>query len=80
MGAQPRGKVPVQLDHGQVAQTLDQRLRQGRQARTDLHHRLTSPGINRLHDRVDDAAIGQEVLAEALAGDVLHCGGSRYST
>ena len=87
-------QIAVELDHGQVPQALDQRLRERGQAGTDLDHHLPGGGCNFAHDGVDDGAVGQEVLAEALAGNVLHgrlglagfagvattSGGSRIST
>ncbi len=78
--AQPRGQVAVQLDHREPAQAFDQRLGQRRQPRADLHHGLPGLGRDGAHNRIDDALVAQEVLAEALARDVLHCGASRYST
>ena len=58
---------------------------------TDLDQRLAGLRIDLADDAVDDGAIDQEVLAEALAGAVGHggrlgwpapgyCGGSRSST
>ena len=32
------------------------------------------------HDGIDDSAVGQEMLAKTLAGNMPHCGGSRRST
>ena len=37
-------------------------------------------GVDRVDDGIDDAAVGQEMLAKPFARDVLHCGGSRIST
>ncbi len=72
MLAQLPGQVAVQLDHSQVPQSLNQRLRQGRQPGPDLHHSLARPRRNRLDDAFDDALVSQEMLAEAFARDVLH--------
>jgi hypothetical protein len=41
--AQARGQVAVQLDHGEPAQALDQRLGQRHQAGADLDHGLAGP-------------------------------------
>jgi hypothetical protein len=70
--AQARGQVAVQLDDREAAQALHQRLREGGEAGADLHHGLARLRRDLAHDGVDDAGVGQEVLAEALAGDVLH--------
>jgi hypothetical protein len=66
------GQVAVQLDDGQPAQPLHQRLRQRGQAGADLHHGLARLRGDLAHDRVDDAAVRQEVLPEAFAGNVFH--------
>ena len=71
MAAQARREVPVQLHDRQLAQAFDQGLRHGAQARPDFDHRLAGPWIYGAHDRIDDALVGQEVLAESFAGDVL---------
>ena len=80
MQAQAQRQVAVQLNDGQTAQALDQRLRERGQAGADFHHRIAWLRRNRLHDGVNDGAIGQKMLAKALARQVLHCGASRYST
>ena len=72
MRAQALRQVPVQFDHREPAEPLQQRLRQGRQAGADLHHGLARLGCNFAHDGVDDGRVGQEVLAEALARDMRH--------
>ena len=68
------GQVAVQLDHRQAAAALQHRLGQGTQAGTDLHQRFTRLGGDGAHDGVNHAAVGQEVLAEALARGVRHQG------
>ena len=80
MLAQALRQVAVQLDHGEPPQPLDQRLRQRRQPRPDLDHGLARLRRIGAHDPIDDGRIGQEMLAEALFWNVLHWGGSRYST
>lgn len=80
MLAQALRQVAVQLDHGEPPQPLDQRLRQRRQPRPDFNHGLARLRRNGAHDPIDDGRIGQEMLAEALFWNVLHWGGSRYST
>jgi len=42
----------------QVPQTLHQRLRHGRQARTDFDHRLTGLWRDGFDDAIDDGAVG----------------------
>ena len=76
---QPRGQVAVELDHGQRAAAFEQGLRHGAQAGADLDQRLPRPGRDGAHDLVDHHRIDQEMLAEALAGDMAHTGGSRIS-
>ena len=78
--AQAQRQVAVQLNDRQAPQALDQRLRERGQAGADFHHRLARLRCNGLHDGIDDGAIGQKMLAETLARQVLHWGGSRYST
>jgi hypothetical protein len=63
-----------------MTQALDQGLGERCQTGADLDHGLTGDRGNGIHDGIDDAAIRQEVLAKAFAGDVLHCTGSRIST
>ena len=70
--AQARGQVAVQLNHGELAQTLDQRLGQGHQAGANLDHGLARLGVNGFNNVVDDGAIGQKILAKALAGNMFH--------
>jgi hypothetical protein len=77
VGAQPGRQVAVELDHRQVPQTLDQGLSQCGQAGPDFHHGLPRPGINGADDGIDDAAVGQEMLAEALARNVFHQAAAR---
>ena len=78
--AQAHRQVAVELDHREVPQALDQGLREGRQTGADLDHGLTGHRGDGVHDGIDDAAVGQKVLAEAFAGNVLHWAGSRIST
>ncbi|MCY1361329.1 hypothetical protein D9M69_479900 [compost metagenome] len=92
MLAQPLGQIAVELDDRQAAKPLDQRLRERRQPRPDLDHRIAGLRRDRLHDPVDDPAVGQEMLSEPLSCNVLchrglrrcrghqDCGVSRYST
>ena len=68
--APARGQVAVELDHRQRAAALEQRLGQRAQAGPDLDQRLAGPRRDGPHDGVDHGRIGQEMLAEALAGDV----------
>ena len=78
---QPRREVAIEFDHLQRSVSVvrdgvrfarhDQRVGERREARADLDHRVV--GVSRIdgaHDRVDHRAIDEEVLAEALAGDV----------
>ncbi|MPM31743.1 hypothetical protein SDC9_78300 [bioreactor metagenome] len=71
MPAQALRQVAVQFDHGEMAQTLDQRLRKRGQPRTDLDHRFTRHGGDAMHDGVDDVRVAQEVLPETLARNML---------
>ena len=81
MAAQMGGQVAVEFDHGQPAEALHQRLGQRGQTGPDLHHRLAGHRGDGGHNGVDDAVVGQEVLAETLAGDMAHnWGSSRIST
>jgi hypothetical protein len=70
MLAQARRQVAIELHHREPPEAFHQRLGEGRQARTDFHHGLAGPRADLAHDRGDDALVGQEVLAEALARDV----------
>ena len=71
MRAQTGGQIAVQLDHGEAAKPLDQRLRQRRQARADLDHGITGARIDLAHDGVDDGTVAEKVLPETFAGPVL---------
>ena len=70
--AQTRRQVTVQLDHGELAQTLDQRLRQRHEAGTDLDHGLACRGVDGVNNAVDDGAVRQKVLAKTLAWNMFH--------
>ena len=72
MRTQALRKVAIELDHHQPTQTLDQGLSQRSQTRADLDHRLTRTGVDGTHDLMNDRVIDQEMLAEALARNVLH--------
>ena len=72
MLAQLPGQVAVQLNHRELAQTLHQRLRQGRKPGANFHHNLAGPRRDRLDDLFDDALVSQEMLAKAFARDVFH--------
>ncbi len=78
--AQAQRQVAVELDHREAPQALDQGLRERRQTRPDLDHRVARLRRDGLDDGVDDAVVAEEMLAEAFARNVLHCGASRYST
>ena len=62
----------TRVDVVALAEALDQRLRQRGQAGADFDHALAAGRGDGMHDRIDDAAIGQKVLAEAFARLVLH--------
>jgi hypothetical protein len=79
VAAQPGGEIAIELDHGQVPAALQQWLRHRAEARPDLDQRLPRPRIDRRDDRLDDRAVGQEVLPETLAGDVAHAARTAYS-
>ena len=80
MQTQAQGQVTVQFNNGKAPQALHQGLRQRGQAGPDLDHGLTGQRRNGLHDAVDDALVGQEMLSEALAGNVFHAIGSLMSS
>ncbi len=69
---QPLDQVPVQFDHRESAQPLDQGLGQGCQSGPDLDHGLARTRIDGPHDGFDHRLVVQEMLAEALARNVLH--------
>ena len=84
--AQALRQVTVEFYHRQPLAALQQRQRQRAQPGADFYQRLARPGVDRAHDLIDDADVGQEVLTEALARQVactaqagLHAGGSRSS-
>ena len=60
--------------HHHMQQQLYQvrRLRHRCQTRADLDHRITRLRVNGLNNVFNDAAIRQEMLAEALARDMFH--------
>ncbi len=72
-------QIAVQLNHGQVAQALDQGLGQGGQTRTDFHHDLLRLGRYCSNNFINHTSIGQEMLPKPFASAVLH-GASRNST
>jgi hypothetical protein len=67
---QPRGEVAVDLDDGQVANALEQRMRERAQAGADLDDVVVWLRIERGENALDGAPVDQEVLAEALSRDV----------
>ena len=68
MLAQALGQIAVELNDRELAQSFDQRLRHGGQAGADLDHGVAGLRVDGAHDGVNDAAVGQKVLAEAFAG------------
>lgn len=86
MRAQAHGQIAVKLNHGELAEPLNERLRQRGQTGADFNHRLAGFGRNGVHDGVNDASVCQKMLAKAFAWnvfDVFHrldqVGGSRIS-
>ena len=77
--AQMRGQPAVELDGGHLAPPLEQRAGEDPEARTDLDDRLARPDLGRLHDRLEDRAVGEVVLREAPVGReaVLAAGSAR---
>ena len=71
MAAQPGGEVAVQPDDGQALAALDHRIGHRAHAGADLDQGISSGRVDGAHDRVENAGVGQEMLAEALAGNVL---------
>jgi hypothetical protein len=57
----------VQFDDLQMANPLHQGLGHGGQARANLQHVLPSLRVNRVNNVGNNALIGQEMLAKALA-------------
>jgi len=80
MQAQAQRQVAVQFDDREAPQAFHQGLRQRGQTGPDLDHGLAGQRRNGLHDAVDDALVGQEMLSEALAGNVFHAIGSLMSS
>src|SRR5262249_10878863 len=69
--AQARGQVAVELDDGEGrAMAGQQRQRHRAQARAYLDEDVALGRRDRVDDAVDDDAVGEEMLAEALARDV----------
>src|SRR5690606_24854360 len=62
----------VEFNHGEATQALDERLGECGQTGTDLHHGVARLRCNGINDRIDHGDVGQEMLTEALAGNVLH--------
>ena len=56
-----------------LLQRFQQQARHRSQAGADFNHRVIGSWIDRADDVVQYQVIGQEVLTEALAGDVFHC-------
>jgi hypothetical protein len=77
---QAHGQVAVQFDDCELAQPLDQRLRERGQTGPDFNHGLARLRIDGLNDGLDDPAVAQEMLPKTFARNVLHWGGSRIST
>ena len=84
VAAQFSRQVAVDFNHLQVPQALHQRLGQRGPAGANFHHGLPGLGGNGADDVVDDRAVGQKMLAKALAWRVrvghAQSGSSRYST
>ena len=84
VAAQLTGQVAVDFDHLQMSQALDQGLGQSGPAGANLDHGLPCLRCNGTDDVFNDRAIGQKVLAKALARRVrvghAQSGSSRYST
>ena len=76
---QARRQVAIELDDGQPAAARHERIGHGAESRPDLHQRIAGPRVDHADDAVDDGAVGEEMLAEALARDVFQAGGSRSS-
>mgnify|MGYP006207227741 CR=1 FL=1 len=74
MQPQAQRQVAVQFDDGEAPQALHQGLGQSSQAGPDFNHGLARQGGDGRDDAVDDAVVGQEMLPEALAGDVFQRG------
>src|SRR5574343_1724326 len=67
---QTGNQVAIDFDDVQVIDTLQQRLGNRPQAGADFDHRIATLRIDGRDNGGNDAAIDQEVLAEAFAGDV----------
>ena len=76
-GLHIRRQVAIDFHNMQCIQSFQQRIGQCPLAGTDFDHVIRSLRCNRMNDFLDYAGIMQEVLPEALPGDVLmgrfHC-------
>ena len=72
MALHPLNDVTVDFHDMQVLQALQQRLGHGAQARANFHHAICRLWVDGLDQAVDDSAVGQEVLAKTLFGDMFH--------
>ena len=61
-------QVAIELNHVQLGDATDQPARQRTAAGSDLDHDVVGLQIEGMQDALDDAALAQEMLAEALAG------------
>ncbi len=68
--AQARRQIAIDFDGRDVSRALDQPAGDRGQARTDLDHVLPGPRIDGVDDARRVVRVGEEVLAESLAGDV----------
>ena len=64
--AQRCNQVAVEFYDGQATVFFQQREGDGALARTDFHQHIARFRVDRMHDMLDDAAVGQEVLAKVF--------------
>jgi hypothetical protein len=72
LAAQALDYIPVDFHYMQMIERPQQRPGQGTQPRTDFNQEIAVIRTNRGNDFRYGAGIDEEVLAETLAGNVLH--------
>ena len=68
MRLQSRGQIAVQLDNGQLVETLANRFGQRGEAGADFNNRLTFLRVDGRDNAVDHKLIVEKVLPEAFTG------------
>jgi stress-induced morphogen len=65
-------QIAIEFDHMHLTNLIQQQARHRGEAGADLHHGVVALRIDGANDVVQHKVIGQEVLAEAFAGDMFH--------